>query len=150
MIVKKREEEILTNTELKKLLEKALIRFQNWKLQVETNPNPRMVHSLKNIVAIIDSISSISEQKCRYSYKMLSRHMAKLINEIASLNMVITDSLEADDFIDEKEEEKIIASLFRVIQSATDLIRITQEGFGLKKRISIEKKIPVITDQSNG
>ena len=50
----------LTNVELKRLLDRALVRFGNWKVQIESNPNPKMVHSLKSIVSIIETITSIS------------------------------------------------------------------------------------------
>ncbi len=130
--------EATTNAELKKLLEKALTRFQNWKIQIETNSNPRMVHSLKNIVSIINSISDISNEKIKYSYKALSKQMTMMVNEVAALNMLITDSLEEDDYIDELEEELIIKKLMKVMQAATDLIRIVQKGFGMRKRIEMK------------
>ena len=70
-----------SNAELKKMLEGTLTRFENWKVQVETNPNPRMVHTLKNLMSIIDSISQVNEKRIEYSYKNLSRQMSILIAE---------------------------------------------------------------------
>ena len=66
----------LSNSELKKLIEQAMVRFNNWKREVETNPNPRLVHSLKNIVSIIDNLTQMTSQKMKYSYKALSQKMA--------------------------------------------------------------------------
>ncbi|MEW5814502.1 MAG: hypothetical protein AB1798_03770 [Spirochaetota bacterium] len=134
----------LSKAELKRLLDRAVTRFENWKIQMETNPNPRMVHSLKNIIAIIDNLSKFSEKKVEYSYKRLSQHMSLLMNEVASLNMAISSSLK-DDLIDEREEEKIINSLMKVIQSALDLIRIVQEGFGIrKKQVKVDINLPAL------
>ena len=48
-----------SNAEIKKLLDQAMIRLQNWKREMEVNPNPRMVHSLKNVMAIIDSLTRL-------------------------------------------------------------------------------------------
>lgn len=119
-----------TNAELKKLLRQVMSNLNNWKLQVERNPNPRLVHSLKNIASIIESISSVTERNLEFSYKALSRQMAMMIHEVADLNCKITDSLKVDDYIDEDEEKAIVGSLFNLIKAATELIRIVQEGFG--------------------
>ena len=135
-----------SNSELKKLIEQAMIRFQNWKLEVEKNPNPRMVHSLKNIVSIINNLADSTQQKMKYSYKALCRRMADLIHEVAELNMNIMSGLDDDDMIDEIEEEKIVNSLFMVVRSATDLIRIVQDGFGMKKNILMEVKTPELPE----
>ena len=123
-----------TNAELQKLLRQVMSNLTNWKLQVERNPNPRLVHSFKNIASIIESISSIAERKLEFSYKALSGQMAMMIHEVANLNCKITDSLKSDDYIDEDEEKEIVGSLFNVIKAATDLIRIVQEGFGGSNR----------------
>ena len=135
-----------SNTELKKLLEKTLTTFQNWKLQVEKNPNPRMVHSLKNIVSIIDSISNITQRKIHFSYKALCNQMAKMLKEVASLNLVITNSLEDDDYIDEIEEKRILKRLMKVMQSATDLIQIVQEGFGMRRQAVLPIQKPALPE----
>jgi hypothetical protein len=123
--------ELLTNAELKRLLEQTQTRLENWKLEIERNPNPRLVHVLKNIVGHIESLTRITETKIRYSYKTLSRQMSVLINEVAALNMAITDSLMDDDLVDEAEEQRINASLKRVVQAALDLIWIVQQAFAL-------------------
>jgi hypothetical protein len=140
----------LTNAEIKKLLEKALIRFENWKLQMETNPNPRMVHGLKNIISIIDTLTSISEMKMRYSYKTLSRQMSLLIESVAQLNVSITDSLVEDDLIDETEEETINRQMMSVIQRTVELIRIVQQAFGVRQRLidSQESRLDVIEEMA--
>jgi ParB-like chromosome segregation protein Spo0J len=127
------DQEILSNADLKHLLEKTLVRFENWKLQVEQNPNPRMVHSLKNIVSIIDSVSQATEQRTRFSYKTLSQKMAILLAEVSSLNTQIVDSLRDDDIIDEKEEKLITRGLMEVIRTSVELIRFVQSDFGLRK-----------------
>ncbi len=136
-----------SNSELKKLIEQAMIRFQNWKLEVEKNPNPRMVHSLKNIVSIINNLAEATQHKMKYSYKALCRRMADLIHEVAELNMNIMSGLDDDDMIDEEEEEKIVNSLFLVVRSATDLIRIVQDGFGMKKNILMKVKTPELPEE---
>ncbi|MCD6123150.1 MAG: hypothetical protein J7K04_15035 [Spirochaetales bacterium] len=136
-----------SNAELKKLLDGTLTRFENWKVEVETNPNPRMVHSLKNLISIIDSISKINEKRISYSYKNLSRQMSILIAEVARLNLSITDSLMDDDMIDSKEERRINNSLKNLIQAAAELIRIVQEGFGGFNQLKNEKRI-ALPDQT--
>ena len=123
----------LTNAEIKKLLERAMVRFENWKLQMETNPNPRMVHVLKNIIAQIEALTEFTEAKISYSYKALSRQMSILVDEVATLNIAITDSLLEDDLIDESEEERINESLKQVFQAAVQLIRIVQQAFMLRQ-----------------
>ncbi len=129
------------NAEIRKLLETTLTRFENWKIEVERNPNPRMVHTLKSIISIIDSIAEINETRLQYSYKNLSRHMSILIDEVAKLNLTITDSLMADDYIDAKEEKKINESLKNVIRAAIDLIRIVQQAFGSPKKLEQKEQI---------
>ncbi len=137
-----------SNADLKKLLENTLTRFENWKLEVERNPNPRMVHTLKNIISIIDSIAEINKTRMRYSYKSLSRQMSILIDEVAKLNLTITDSLMEDDFIDAKEEKKINESLRNVIKAAIKLITIVQDAFGAHKPLSVNERV-ALPDQSN-
>ncbi len=125
-----------SNAELKRLLNLALTRLENWKVEVETNPNPHMVHILKNIIGHIESITRLYDIKVKYSYKTLSRQMSVLVDEVAKMNIAITDSLMEDDLIDEKEEEYINESLRKVFQAAVDLIRIVQQAFMLRQSIS--------------
>ena len=125
----------LSNTELKDILHRTMVRFENWRLQMESNPNPRMVHSLKSIVSIIETVSSISEMKIQYSYKDLSRQMALLIDGVAQLNLAITESLKEDDIMDESEEKKINGMMMEVIQRTVELIRLTQQAFGTSHRL---------------
>ncbi len=136
-----------SNADLKKLLENTLTRFENWKLEIERNPNPRMVHTLKNIISIIDSIAEINESRMKYSYKSLSRQMSILIDEVAKLNLTITDSLMKDDFIDTKEEKKINDSLRNVIKAAIKLITIVQNAFGAHKPRSANERV-ALPDQT--
>ena len=122
-------QELPTNVELKRLLDMTVTRLENWKLEVEANPNPRMVHVLKNIIAQIETLTELTEAKISYSYKALSRQMSVLVDEVAKLNIAITDSLLDDDIIDEAEEERINESLKQVFQAAVNLIRIVQQAF---------------------
>ena len=122
-------QELPTNVELKRLLDMTVTRLENWKLEVEANPNPRMVHVLKNIIAQIETLTELTEAKISYSYKALSRQMSVLVDEVAKLNIAITDSLLDDDIIDEAEEERINESLKQVLQAAVNLIRIVQQAF---------------------
>ena len=125
-------QELPTNAELKRLVEMTMTRLENWKVEVESNPNPRMVHILKNIIAQIEALTEITEAKVSYSYKALSRQMSILVDEVAKLNIAITDSLLEDDLIDEAEEERINESLKQVFQAAVQLIRIVQQAFMLR------------------
>ncbi len=129
------EEPDLTNVELKRLLDRALVRFGNWKVQIESNPNPKMVHGLKSIVSIIDTITSISERNIGYSYKDLSLKMSSLIEGGAQLNLLITGSLVEDDAIDEVEEKLINNQMMTVIQRTVELIRLVQQSFGMRNRL---------------
>jgi hypothetical protein len=122
-------QELPTNLELKRLVEMTVTRLENWKVEVESNPNPRLVHVLKNIIAQIESLTELTEAKISYSYKALSRQMSILVDEVAKLNIAITDSLLEDDLIDEAEEERINESLKQVFQAAVQLIRIVQQAF---------------------
>jgi len=125
---------IPTNVELKRLLDMTLTRLENWKLEVEQNPNPRMVHVLKNIVAQIETLTHITDAKVTYSYKSLSRQMSVLVDEVGRLNMSITDALMEDDVIDEAEEERINENLRTMFQAAVQLIRIVQQAFMVRRR----------------
>ena len=42
----------VSNSEIKKLLERILTRFENWRIEVERNPNPHMVHQLKKYFSL--------------------------------------------------------------------------------------------------
>lgn len=123
-----------SNAELEKLIEKALVRFENWKTQMERNPNPRTVHTLKNVMAIIESVANIADSKMKYSYKRLNQQMAVLLTEVAQLNMAITNSLQEDDYLDERELQRISSSLVTVVQSAVELIKTVQTRFGSSHR----------------
>jgi hypothetical protein len=87
---------------------------------------------LKNIIAQIEALTELSEAKVSYSYKALSRQISILVDEVAKLNIAITDSLLEDDLIDEAEEERINDSLKQVFQAAVQLIRIVQQAFMLR------------------
>ena len=93
-------QELPTNAEIKRLVEMTVTRLENWKVEVERNPNPRLVHVLKNIIAQIETLTELTEAKISYSYKALSRQMSILVDEVAKLNIAITDSLLEDDLID--------------------------------------------------
>ena len=121
-----------SNAEIKRLVEMTVTRLENWKVEVESNPNPRLVHVLKNIIAQIEALTDLTEAKISYSYKALSRQMSILVDEVAKLNIAITDSLVEDDLIDETEEERINESLKQVFQAAVQLIRIVQQAFMLR------------------
>jgi len=121
-----------SNAEIKRLVEMTVTRLENWKVEVESNPNPRLVHVLKNIISQIEALTDLTEAKISYSYKALSRQMSILVDEVAKLNIAITDSLLEDDLIDETEEERINESLKQVFQAAVQLIRIVQQAFMLR------------------
>ena len=59
--------------------------------------------------------------------------MSVLVDEVAKLNIAITDSLLEDDLIDDAEEELINESLKQVFQAAVHLIRIVQQAFMLQR-----------------
>ena len=122
-------QELPSNAELRRLVEMTVTRLENWKVEVQSNPNPRLVHVLKNIIAQIEALTELTEAKISYSYKALSRQMSILVDEVAKLNIAITDSLLEDDLIDEAEEERINDSLKQVFQAAVQLIRIVQQAF---------------------
>lgn len=119
----------VSNAELKRMVEQTMIRFENWRIEVERKPNPMMVHSLKNIMSIIDTVTSMSERRVEYSYKTLMQRMAELMSETAALNMAIANALKDDDSIDEKELQLVSSRLFKLINAAAELARIVQEHF---------------------
>jgi len=125
-----------SNAELKDLIETVKTRLENWTIEVERNPNPRMVHVLKNILSHINTFTQITDSRMVYSYKSLSHQMAILLQEVASLNTIIMESLLDDDLISADEEEHINDALMRVVQAAVELIRIVQQAFiGRHRRI---------------
>lgn len=133
-----------SNAELKLLIERTLTRFQNWRVEVEQNPNPRMVHQLKNIVSVIDSLTQITEGRMHYSYKQLAQKMAQLVNEVAQLNMFITSCLARDDYLDEDEERQLRERLVFLVQSAVSLLGMVQERFGSGRKLtSPEDRMPL-------
>jgi len=125
-------QELPSNAEVKRLVEMTVTRLENWKVEMQSNPNPRLVHVLKNIISQIEALTELTEAKISYSYKALSRQMSILVDEVAKLNIAITDSLLEDDLIDEAEEERINESLKQVFQAAVQLIRIVQQAFMLR------------------
>jgi hypothetical protein len=132
-LVKIQQNDLPSNADLKILIEKILNRFENWKLKAETNPNPRLVHSLKNIVTLIDSITRFTESKINFSYKNLTRQMSVLIEAVAKLNRTITDALMNDDILDEDEEIRVNEVLMEMVRAAVDMIVIVQQSFGIDK-----------------
>ena len=133
-----------SNADLTHLFQKSMTRLENWRIELETNPNPRMVHVLRNILGHIESMARITETKAVFSYKHLSRQMSVLIGEVAQLNLAITESLDEDDIIDAREEKRINAGLKSVVEAAVELIRIVQHGFMLGR------DRPALTYTGNG
>ena len=127
-----------TNAELRDLIQTTKTRLENWTVEVERNPNPRMVHVLKNVLSHINTFTRITDARMVYSYKSLSHQMAILLQEVASLNTVIMESLLDDDLISAAEEARINDSLMRVVQAAVELIRIVQQAF-IGRRRQIEQ-----------
>jgi hypothetical protein len=132
-LVKIRHESLPSNADLKLLIEKVMDRIENWKLKAESDPNPRLVHSLKNIVALIDSITRFSEAKINFSYKSLTRQMSIFIEAAAKLNTTVTRAIIEDDILDEAEEIRINGVLMEMVRAAVDLIVIVQQSFGVSK-----------------
>jgi hypothetical protein len=132
-----------SNADLSNLLHNSMTRLENWRLELETNPNPRMVHVLRNIIGHIESMARIADTKAVFSYKHLSRQMSVLIGEVAQLNLAIMESLDEDDVIDAREEKRINAGLKSVVEAAVELIRIVQHGFMLgRNRPALEYSGP--------
>src|SRR3972149_3617500 len=94
-----------SNAELKRMIEATKVRLENWTLEVERDPNPRMVHMLKNILSHINEFTRLTDAKVQYSYKSLSRQMAVLLQAVARLNVVIIESLTDDDLVTATEEQ---------------------------------------------
>ena len=118
-----------SNAELRDLIQSTKTRLEKWTVEVEHNPNPRMVHVLKNILSHINTFTRITDARMVYSYKSLSHQMAILLQEVATLNTIIMESLLDDDVISAGEEERINESLMRAVQAAVELIRIVQQAF---------------------
>lgn len=136
----------VSNGEIKKLLERILTRFENWRIEVERNPNPHMVHQLKNLVTIVDNVSSVVEEKKSYSYKQLASQMALMMKDAADLNLAITESLKADDSIDEKESLKIKQLLMSMIENSLGLMQIIQGSFGATTGIPLSGEENMLLD----
>lgn len=120
----------VSNADLKRMLDQTMVRFENWRIEVERKPNPMMIHSLKNIMSIIETVTSMADRRVEYSYKALVQRMAELMNETAALNMAIVHSLKDDDAIDEDELKTVSTRLFKLINAAAELARLVQEHFG--------------------
>ncbi|MCX7023683.1 MAG: hypothetical protein NT080_03585 [Spirochaetes bacterium] len=120
----------LSNAQIKRLLDQTMTRFENWRIEMERNPNPMMVHSLRNVVSIVDSLSTMVGNKMEYSYKELVERMARLTSDTARLNMTIVQSLKDDDLADEAELKKISGSLLALVNSAVALAKMVQDAFG--------------------
>lgn len=121
--------EMPTNAELKRLIEATKVRLENWTVEVERDPNPGMVHVLKNILGHINEFTRLADSKVQYSYKSLSHQMSVLLQEVARLNAAIMESLIDDDLVTATEEERINEALRGVVQAAVELIRIVQQAF---------------------
>jgi hypothetical protein len=139
--------EMPSNVDLKKLIEATKVRLENWTIEVERDPNPRMVHVLKNILGHINEFTRLTDAKVEYSYKGLSRQMSVLLQEVARLNAVIMDSLMDDDAVSTSEEEQINEALRKVVQAAVELIRIVQQAFIGRRRSQIEGPRPEEADR---
>jgi len=120
----------MSNTDLKRMLDQTMTRFENWRIEVERKPNPMMIHSLKNIMSIIETVTSMTNRRMEYSYKELVQKMSELVNATAALNMVIVNSLKEDDTLDEDEFRNVSSSLFKLINAAVELARLVQDTFG--------------------
>jgi len=120
----------MSNADLKRMLDQTMTRFENWRIEVERKPNPMMIHSLKNIMSIIETVTSMTDRRMEYSYKALVQKMAELVNATAALNMVIVNSLQDDDTLDEVEFRNVSSSLFKLINAAVELARLVQDTFG--------------------
>jgi len=118
----------ISNAEIAHLLDQAVIRFQNWRVETELNPNPRMVHSLANIMSIIDALTDISGRRMQYSYKALVVEMARLTDQTAKINNRVVESL-ADDNVSSAELQRITDGLVGLVNSAAGMIRLLQESF---------------------
>jgi len=126
----KRDVPEMSNADLKHMLDQTMTRFENWRIEVERKPNPMMVHSLKNIMSIIETVTSMADRRMEYSYKALLQRMAELTSETAALNMAIVSALNDDDSIDEAELQIVSGRLFKLINAAAELARLVQEHFG--------------------
>ena len=113
---------------------------------MERNPNPHMVHQLKNLVTIVDNVSSVVEEKKSYSYKQLASQMALMMKDAADLNLAITESLKADDSIDEKESLKIKQLLMSMIENSLGLMQIIQGSFGATTGIPVPGEENMLLD----
>lgn len=118
----------LSNAEVARLLDQALVRFRNWRLEAETNPNPRMVHSLANILSLVDALTEAGGKKMQYSYKDLLAGMARLVDDTARLNNTVVSALD-DDSVSRAELQSISERLVDLVNSAMRLVRLLEESF---------------------
>lgn len=135
----------MSNADLKRMLDQTMTRFENWRIEVERKPNPMMIHSLKNIMSIIETVTSMTDRRMEYSYKTLVKKMAELVNATAALNMVIVNSLQQDDALDEVEFRKVSSNLFKLINAAVELARLVQDTFGSAELAAAQERalVPV-------
>ena len=136
----KRDVPEMSNADLKHMLDQTMIRFENWRVEVERKPNPMMIHSLKNIMSIIETVTAMADRRLEYSYKALVQRMAELTSQTAALNMTIVNSLKDDDAIDESELRMVSDKLFRLINAAAELARIVQEQFASPELVAAAKR----------
>jgi hypothetical protein len=130
-LIRVQQKSLPSNADLKLLIEKILDRVENWRLQAESDPNPRLVHSLKNIITLIDSVTRFTEAKIEFSYKNITRQMSVFLEAVAKLNSTITQAIIVDDILDETEEIRINEVLMEMVHAAVDLIVIVQQSFGI-------------------
>ncbi|PKL08757.1 MAG: hypothetical protein CVV51_07330 [Spirochaetae bacterium HGW-Spirochaetae-7] len=62
----KRDVPEMSNADLKHMLDQTMIRFENWRVEVERKPNPMMIHSLKNIMSIIETVTAMADRRLEY------------------------------------------------------------------------------------
>lgn len=136
----------MSNADLKRMLDQTMTRFENWRVEVERKPNPMMIHSLKNIMSIIETVTSMTDRRMEYSYKALVQKMSELVNATAALNTVIVNSLKEDDTLDEDEFRKLSSSLFKLINAAVELARLVQDTFGSAELAASQERSLVPVD----
>jgi len=144
----KRDVPEMSNADLKHMLDQTMTRFENWRIEVERKPNPMMIHSLKNIMSIIQTVTSMSDRRMEYSYKELVQRMAELMSETAALNMTIVNALRDDDSIDEDELQAISGGLFKLINAAAELARLVQEQFSAPELAAAQSRT-LLPEQDN-
>lgn len=136
----------MSNADLKRMLDQTMTRFENWRVEVERKPNPIMIHSLKNIMSIIETVTSMTDRRMEYSYKALVQKMSELVNATAALNTLIVNSLKEDDTLDEDEFRKLSSNLFKLINAAVELARLVQDTFGSAELAASQERSLVPVD----